>query len=238
MATLSALPSIRQNACAAGHLRRCWGFARLRTRKPPPFTVLLDPAHGGAETGTLLSSQLLEKNLVLDLSVRLRSALQARGIRVLVTRENDAGPALETDARARQANHARPAACLMLHATAAGSGAHLYTSSLGTSVEPRGLAPWQTAQVPFLTQSLQLASELSTALGSAGVPVTLGRVRLAPMDWLQCPAVTVELAPLHVTQQGKQEQARINDPDYEQRIVNALAAALLQWRSERDGARP
>ncbi len=200
-----------------------------------PFIVVLDAAHGGEETGTLLSSQLLEKTFVLNLSIRLRSALTARGILVLTTREGDASPTL--DARAGEANHAKAGACLVLHATASGSGAHLYTSSLPPSAAPQGrLIPWQTAQAPFLTASLQLASEIGTALGSASIPFTLGRLRLQPMDSLQCPAVTVEIAPLRVTEQGKREQARIDEPAYEQRILNALSAALVQWRSEREGA--
>ena len=207
----------------------------------PEFTVLLDPAHGGAETGTLLRAHMPEKDLVLDVANHLRSVLRARGIAVLQTRENDAAPA--PDARAGAANHARPAACLVLHATASGSGAHLYTSSLAAASAPRPLVPWQAAQGPFLTQSLQLASELNTALGSAGVPVTLGRVRLAPagaapLDALACPAVTVELAPLRVTEHGKEEQAALDDPAYRQRVVNALAAGLVAWRAARPEARP
>ncbi len=214
------------------------GSAVAAAAQGPAFTVLLDPAHGGAETGTLLRAGLLEKDLVQDLCVRLGSVLRARGIAVLLTRENDAAPA--PDARAAQANHARPAACLVVHATASGSGAHLYTSSLAAPPSTRSPVPWQAAQGPFLTQSLQLASELSTALGSAGVPVTLGRVRLAPvgaapMESLACPAVTVEFAPLRVVEQGKQEQAAIDDPAYRRRVVNALAAALVQWRAEQPG---
>ncbi len=198
-----------------------------------PFTVVLDPAHGGPDSGTLLTATLQEKSLVLDLGTRLRSLLRARGMEAALTREGDADPS--PDARAGAANHARAGACLVLHATASGAGAHLYISSLSPAA-PGGIAPWNSAQAPFLTASLQLSSEIAAALGSAGIPFTLGRVRLAPLDSLACPAVAVELAPLRVVEQGKQQQASITDAAYQQRFLQALAAALNQWRAEREGA--
>lgn len=206
----------------------------LAQAQTAPFPVVLDPAHGGADSGTLLSPQLQEKSLVLDLANRLRSLLYARGMEAALTREGDADPSPE--ARAGSANHARAGACLVLHATASGAGAHLYTSSLSAAA-PGTLAPWGSAQAPFLTASLQLSSAIATALGSAGIPFTLGKVRLAPLDSLACPAVAVELAPLRVTEEGKQQQAPITDAAYQQRFLQALAAALVEWRSEREGTR-
>ena len=207
------------------------------------FTVVLDAAHGAQDTGTTLAPQLFEKDLTLRLSVRLRSALAARGIRVVTTREGDTNPPLET--RAAEANHARAGACLLLHATASGSGVHLYTSSLGQAPGTgagvqagsgaslaTNLVPWSSAEAPFATASLQLASELSTALSSAGLPFTLGRVRLAPMDAMRCPAVAVEMAPLRpMGAEGHGSRAAIDDQAYQDRVLNALAAGLLAWRA-------
>ena len=206
-----------------------------------PFTVVLDAAHGGQETGTTLAPQLLEKDLVLGLSIHLRSALGARGIRVVTIREGDTDPALET--RAAEANHARAAACLILHATASGSGVHLYTSSQSQAPAPgpaTGLVPWASAGAPFATASLQLASDLSTALSSAGLPFTLGRVRLEPMDSMRCPTVAVEVAPLGPAGVGgRGAPAAIGDASYQTRVIDALAAALVEWQaaSGAEGAR-
>src|SRR5271170_8445770 len=55
----------------------------------PRFGVVIDAAHGGADGGARLSDHLLEKDLVLTLSVRLRSMLSAHGISVVTTRESD-----------------------------------------------------------------------------------------------------------------------------------------------------
>lgn len=199
-----------------------------------PFTVVLDAAHGGADTGTTLAPQLFEKDVVLALSIHLRSALNARGIAVVTTREVDGNPSIDT--RAAEANHARPAACIVLHATASGSGVHLYTSSSGdqAAAAMNGLQPWGHAGAGFTTDSLQLASDLGAAISSAGLPYTLGRVHLPPMDLLACPTVAVEVAPLHATQ-TQAHTADLADERYRQQLVGAIAAALVQWRAERPG---
>jgi N-acetylmuramoyl-L-alanine amidase len=55
-----------------------------------PITVVLDPGHGGHDTGAIGPSGLTEKEVVLDLALRLRLLLQERlGLRVLLTRADD-----------------------------------------------------------------------------------------------------------------------------------------------------
>jgi N-acetylmuramoyl-L-alanine amidase len=191
------------------------------------FLVVLDPAHGGSDTGARLGDGILEKNLTLELAARLRSILESRGIDAVMTRQSDVN--LTPLNRAETANAAAPTACLLIHATATGSGVHLFTSSLSPAAR-QPFSPWATAQAAYVTQSLKLESEIDGALVHTGIPVTLGQASVAPMDNLACPEVAVELAPLvggHVTQ-GKP----ITDAEYETSVVESVAAALEQWRSD------
>lgn len=193
----------------------------------PQFVVVLDAAHGGNDPGAHLRSDVQEKDITLALSNRLRSILRARGIDVVTTRDTDANPSMVD--RADLANHAEAAACLVIHATATGSGVHLFTTSL--SQAPAALMPpWQTAQAAYVTQSLKLESEIDSALAHAQIPVTLGRAFVQPMDSLACPAVAVEMAPLvggHVT-----EARAIVDAGYQKTVVDALSAAIESWHSD------
>jgi N-acetylmuramoyl-L-alanine amidase len=191
----------------------------------PRFGVVIDAAHGGSDSGARLSDHLLEKDLVLTLSVRLRSTLGAHGIYVVTTRESDgAVPALN---RAEAANHVGAAACITLHATTSGTGVHLFTSSL-TQIPLTRFLPWDTAQGAYAEQSLRLSSEFDSALTHAEIPVTLGRTALQPLDSFTCPAVAVELSPLNLS--GK--VTALSDPEYQDRIVAALAAAVEQWQRD------
>lgn len=197
------------------------------------FVVVLDAAHGGSDQGARLSNggnasqTQTEKNFTQSFALRLRSLLAARGIAVVATREGDA--TVDAGHRAESANHARATACLSLHASASGSGVHLYVSSLAPA-EPGHLFAWKTAQAVYVTRSLALAGNLNAALGHAQIPVTLGRTALAGIDSMSCPAVAVELAPLLSAKHT--QTAALSDANYQARVAQALAAALVQWRTQ------
>jgi N-acetylmuramoyl-L-alanine amidase len=227
--------------------RLAWALAALAAAvqpaaaQPAPaapqarFVVVLDAAHGGDDTGGRLSHGQLEKTFTLAMSVRLRSLLAARGIQVVTTRESDT--TVELDKRAEIANHAQAQACLSLHASQSGSGLHLFASSLPPAA-PARFSAWKTAQAAWVTRSLKLAGVLNSALLHANMSVTLGRTSLPALDSMTCPAVAVEIAPEQNS--SHETTAGLDDKNYQARVAAALAAALLEWRTEawRTEARP
>lgn len=52
------------------------------------FVVIIDPGHGGEDSGAVANS-VLEKDINLDISLRLRDMLRASGITVKMTRDSD-----------------------------------------------------------------------------------------------------------------------------------------------------
>jgi len=208
------------------------GRCKAQTPAAPAqrFVVVLDASHGGTETGGRLgdaSSQIqFEKIYTLALSVRLRSLLAARGVSVVTTREADI--VVDSDRRAEIANRAHAQACLTLHASQAGTGVHIYASSL-TPADPAAMLPWKTAQAAWVTRSLALAGVLNSALAHAGLNVALGRTDLPTIDSMACPALAIEIgknSSADATQNGG-----FDDPDYQARIAQALAAGILEWKS-------
>jgi N-acetylmuramoyl-L-alanine amidase len=198
--------------------------------------VVLDPAHGGPDSGAKLGDQLLEKDVTLALAARLRTVLTAAGFTVVSTRGADSFDPLTNDQRAETANRAHAVACLVIHATGSGSGVHLFASTLeakdppaaGDDFEP---IPWDLAQAAAVRQSLQLESDLGAALGTANLPVVMGRAAVRPLDNLTCPAVAVEVAPLVV---ADGDATPVSDPDYQQRVAVAVAKSLQSWRGHAD----
>ena len=82
------------------------------------LTVVLDPGHGGHDTGAIGPSGLMEKDVVLDLALRLRRLLAERlGIRVIMTRTEDVFVPLQE--RTAIANRAKADFFLSLHVNAA-----------------------------------------------------------------------------------------------------------------------
>lgn len=210
----------------------------------PRFVVVVDAAHGGDDRGGQVGASVAEKTVTLALSVQLRSLLTARGFSVVTTREGNTS--LDSNARAQIADHAGggagAAACLSFHASEAGSGIHLFVSTLAQTQPVRFLA-WKTAQSAFVARSLKLAGTLNSALehsspggdsgdggNSGSIPVTLGRASLPGIDSMTCPAVAVEVAPIRGA--DRKVVTEVTDSRYQTQIVEALAAALLEWKTD------
>ena len=80
---------------------------------PPAFTIVLDPGHGGSETGAEGrrgadgAPGIYEKDITLDIARRLRTLLQGQpSIHVLLTRDDDALVTLDQRTALANQNHA------------------------------------------------------------------------------------------------------------------------------------
>jgi N-acetylmuramoyl-L-alanine amidase len=210
-------------------------FAQAPAGPADRFVVVLDAAHGGNDAGASIVDNAgkpePEKAYTLALSVKLRSLLSARGISVVTTRESDVS--MDATQRAAIANHAKAQACLSLHTSMNGAGVHLFISSLAPA-EGANFVPWKTAQAAWAPRSVALAGVLNSALLHAGLTVSLGRTALTTIDSMTCPAVAVEVAPERG--HGENFGDGLDDPAYQAKVADALAAALLEWRAE--GAQP
>jgi len=219
-------------------------IAAVAQSPPAPasrYTVVLDPAHGGDDTGGhsgtssgTQSGYWAEKDTTLALGARLRSLLAARGIAVVSTRDTDT--TVDRVRRDEVANHANAQACITLHASLSGKGVHLFTSSLAPA-QPARIQPWSTAQAPWINRSLSLAGILNSALQHAGLHVALGRTSMPVVDSMACPAVAIELSPEGASA-GNSDQSPVeslNDADYQARVAEAIAAAIVEWRSPGSG---
>ncbi len=80
-------------------------------------TVVIDPGHGGSDLGARGASGGVEKGVSLSVARRLKAALEGRlGVRVILTRDGDAG--LGLDERAAVANNNKADLFISLHANA------------------------------------------------------------------------------------------------------------------------
>jgi N-acetylmuramoyl-L-alanine amidase len=132
-------------------------FAAPEPREPPRRVVVLDPGHGGDDTGKIGPTGLCEKDAALQLSRRIAAALEKRGYEVHLTRTRDTLIAL--DDRPRLANRwkaGRPAAIFVsIHfnsaATAARSarGFETFFLSEARTADEQRVADLENAAVEF-----------------------------------------------------------------------------------------
>ena len=201
------------------------GFLRLIR---PVRTVAIDPGHGGRFFGSFRTGGMPEKELAMDIALRLRKALTAMGFRVVLTRTGDTE--VSPEERAGIANAARADVFISIHASGSygttGQGPEFYTPGAGelnAGARPRTRMVWDEQNAPYLPDDLRLARSLMLDMGAMnGRAPVLHQTRLAGFDGLAMPAVMVELGDLDDPDQAQ----RLMDDAYRDRIAAKLARGI------------
>lgn len=218
------------------------------TAKAPPATgrvVVIDPGHNGGNathtaeinrqvpagrgrtkpcntTGTATQTGYPEHAFAWDLAVRLRDILTARGVKVVMTRADNAGVGPCVDRRAAIGNESGAAAVVSLHAdgstTAGAHGFHLAHSS----------PPLNAAQGE---PSLRLARAVRDTLVAAGFPTSnyagkdglSARDDLAGLNLTERPTVLVECGNMR----DATEAATLSSAAGRQRYAEGIANGIL-----------
>jgi len=198
----------------------------------PRATVVIDPGHGGEDRGATLSETLVEKEVALGWSRKLRAALEQKGIPATLLRDGDVS--LTADQRAALANAARPVIFLTVHAGSVGSGVRIYTAQLGESLaRPGTFLPWDSAQAAFLDSSRSLAGSIVAEISKQSIPVGTAPVLLKPLNSVSASAIAIEFMP------PANDIAGLMSATYQQSIAGAIAdgiAATLKSTGNRAGA--
>jgi N-acetylmuramoyl-L-alanine amidase len=168
-------------------------------------TVVLDAAHGGNDSGARGAGGNIEKDITLALARLVKSQFEARGLRVVLTREGDRNPS--PDERAALANARNGAIFVSLHvgSTGAPGTARVYyfsapSTTPTTDAEKSTWVRWDEAQYRFLEQSAQLAGLVQVQIGLKlrGSPEVAIGAPVRQLRTVHAPAIAVELSSVSV----------------------------------------
>lgn len=213
-----------------------WLTEELRPEPPPPtppdppptatdldgFRLTLDPGHGGKNTGAEGHEGLVEKELNLDVSLRVAEALRARGAVVTLTRSSDRH--LDEQWRADLQKRVDLAA-----------GADAFVSIHGNwaeSASARGFEIY-TRRSPSGAEQ-KLASAVRGPMAEATPSPDRG---IKPKDYIvlantPCPAILVEMDFI-----SNAESARLMaSPAHRAKIADAIARGIARWRLDSTGS--
>jgi N-acetylmuramoyl-L-alanine amidase len=214
--------------------------------------IVIDPGHGGHDTGTIGPNGLLEKDLVLDVSKRLGKLLQARlGAEVVFTRRDDTFIPLET--RTSIANQEQADLFVSVHANSShdpdARGVETYYLNFTSSPEALEVAARENAasdqdihQLQDLVKKIALkekieesrefASDVQQSLHSGLAARTSGirdrGVKKAPFVVLigaNMPSILAEIS--FISNPG--DERRLKSPEYRQRIAESLYRGISRY---------
>ncbi len=192
------------------------------------YFAVIDPGHGGDESGAALGSQLAEKDVTLSFARHLRQELDNRHLATLLLRDGDA--ALTLDQRANLANAAHPAIYISIHASSQGPGLRIFTALIQASPNNQGpFLDWNAAQGTFLSSSQRVAEVLVSALAEGRVPARALPAPLRPLNNIVSPAIAIEISP------SSENIAQVGSPVYQQAIASVIANGLVAAREQLEG---
>ncbi len=175
---------------------------------PPPAQqraglniVVLDPAHGGTDPGARGAQGIRESDLVLDLTLQVRRALEAQGFQVLQTRSGNENPSF--DDRSTLANAQRGAVFITLHISSTGlpGTARVYTMPDSTALMATGgILSWEHAQAPYVSLSRKFADAVQGQLAQRfkGSPNNSQTATIRQLRTTAAPAIAVEICSVSV----------------------------------------
>jgi N-acetylmuramoyl-L-alanine amidase len=214
--------------------------------------IVIDPGHGGHDTGTIGPNGLLEKDLVLDVSKRLGKLLEARlGAEVVFTRRDDTFIPLET--RTSIANQEEADLFVSVHANSSrdqdARGVETYYLNFTSSPEALEVAARENAEADKsihelqdlvkkialkekIEESREFASDvqqsLHTGLAAKSSGVRDRGVKKAPFVVLigaNMPSILAEISFIS----NPSDEKRLKSADYRQRIAESLYRGISRY---------
>ncbi len=174
--------------------------------------VVIDPGHGGKDPGSL-GFNLIEKNLTLDLAIRIEKILSDKGISVELTRRSDEYVDFET--RAEIANRSPKTLLISIH-----FNAHQDRSISGT----------ETLYWPGSESGQELASYIQGELGRRLVTRNRGfrPERLRILELTRTTSVLIECGFIS----NRWESQRCGADWFRQILAEEISQGVLRYRGE------
>jgi len=217
--------------------------------------VVIDPGHGGKDPGAISRSGIYEKNVILDVSKRLKKELEKKGIDVIMTRSTDKFVSL--GGRTRIANKNNADLFVSIHANANRRrwirGFEAYYLSEATDDNARALAAAENSSLEYEEESfgrhtkdldaivwdLTLSENRKEAIDLAGYICqevdrkvrlkknTIKRARFYVLKGAEMPAVLLELSYLS----NKYDERNLKKSSYKQKLAEGIAAGVLAYKN-------
>jgi N-acetylmuramoyl-L-alanine amidase len=188
--------------------------SRSRPRIPSGrVVVMIDPGHGGKDSGAVGIGGLQEKNIILPISQKLARILQQNGVQVILTRNSDYFVSLQ--GRVDLADRANADVFISIHANSAGSE-RPDVSGLETYYYDSGLG---------LARIVHNSILRSVNVRDRGVR----RARFYVLRKSSMPSILVETG--YMT--GREDIAKLRNAQYQNQMAEAIARGVLQYLKQR-----
>lgn len=220
---LELMMSVIILACACILARTSAVYVTGRQVENQKNSIVIDVGHGGFDSGKVGVNGELEKDINLQVALKLKDTLEAKGIKVIMTRDKDQGlydesasnkKAQDLQKRCELINKEKPLMAVSIH------------QNSYTSPQIKG------AQVFYYTtskESQELAQTVQKALIEQVDPKNHREAKANDSYYLlkktDAVIIIVECGFLS----NPEEAAKLSDEDYQQKIADAICLGIFQY---------
>lgn len=184
--------------------------------KADKTVVVIDPGHGGEDPGKVGVNDALEKEINLQISQKLKALLEAEGIEIVMTREDDNvpdGKREDLQQRVDLINETKPSIVVCIHQNSYGDadvkGAQVFYYKSSADAE-------KAAQI--LQEELKTVDPDNTRAIKANDTYYI-------LKKTEVPAVIVECGFLS----NYEEAEKLVLEEYQDQIASAICAGIIKW---------
>lgn len=171
--------------------------------------VVIDPGHGGKDSGAPGLGGLLEKDVVLPIGQRIAAVLEQNGVQTVLTR--DADFFVELQGRVDIAERANATLFVSIHANSVDGRPDV--NGLEVYYYDSGYALAETVRKSIL-QNIGTLKDRGTR-----------KARFYVLRKSSMPSILVEIGYMS----GNQDNPRLGSPEYQSRMADAIARGILQY---------
>lgn len=178
------------------------------------MTVMIDPGHGGKDTGTKMPHGGGEKVVNLLQALKIRDEFVAHGVKVIMTRDDDSFPELYD--RPRRAYKEKVDAFISVHhnATAANRNPRTVRHTVSYASDANGL---------------ELAKSIQKYVAVAMAPVRDAGAQIKDLAVCRNPAVPSCLLEIDFINLPEGEDSALHDEVRREAVAKAVFAGFLDW---------
>jgi N-acetylmuramoyl-L-alanine amidase len=199
---------------------------------PRKHIIVIDPAHGGQDTGIKLTDKVDEKDITLAVALALRKELaKENNLEVILTRDSDEEVSLKD--RKKNIAKIKPDFILSLHTNAgfgkSSSGFELYCPEFNKDIKEKNTTKGGVPQEKnkYLNESVRMARIIQENLNALFPRKGRGlrRADLPITEDLFVPVVVVEMG----FATNPEDKKKLLSPDTQKEIANALAKSIKSF---------
>ena len=200
----------------------------------PVRTIMIDPGHGGKDTGAIGVNKKKEKDVTLAIALKLRRKLIRMGYSVRLTRAGDSFPSLEQRVKTCKNARPKPDLYISIHCNSAGNAKVQGIETFAAT--PYGVPSTADAKPEFKTYAgnaynkynICLAYDMQRALRRY-LPASPDRgvkhARFYVIRNVSCPAILIETGFLS----NWSECTNLSSNAYQDRVATAILSGILTY---------